>query len=92
MSFGWINVNDQLLTFQVTATTWPSFTKAEMLVCLTAILTTHSKSKVELFTDSQATIQGYYRSLYPKQSTICKYEKFLNYMIWLAFHHIFQTL
>ena len=56
MDFGWINAYDQSLTFQASATIWPSSTKTEMLACLTAILTTRPSSKVELYTDSQATI------------------------------------
>ncbi len=63
-----------------------------MLACLTTILTASPTSKVELYTDSQVTIQGFHRSLCPKYSTIRKRKKSLNYTIWLAFNHIIQTL
>ncbi len=59
-----------------------------MLACLTAILIASLTSKVELYTDSQATIQGFYHFLCPKYFTIRKQEKSLNYTIWLAFYHV----
>ena len=92
MDLGWINAHNQSLIFQASATIWPSSTKAETLACLTTIFTARPISKVELYTDSQVTIQGFHHSLCPKYSTIRKWKKSLNYPIWLAFNHIIQIL
>ncbi len=61
MGIGWVNVNQENICFSASAILWPSFTKAEMLVCLTALIVATPKALVTIFTDSAATITGFER-------------------------------
>ena len=58
MGVAWTCVNNESLTFSTSAILWPSSTKAEMLVCLTALIVAPAKVQVTIFTDSVATISG----------------------------------
>ena len=72
MGLGWVNEFDESIRFLASATMWPSSTKAEILACLTALLTTPRHSKVNIYTDSQATIDGFHRLPNFKQLSIRK--------------------
>src|SRR6266540_4692685 len=61
MGLGWINEHDESIRFLASATMWPSSTKAEILACLTALLTAPSHTKVTIHTDSMATIDSFHR-------------------------------
>ncbi len=60
MGLGWVNEFDESIRFLASATMWPSSTKAEILACLTALLTAPCHTKVKIYTDSQATIDGFH--------------------------------
>ena len=71
---------------------WPSSTKAETLACLTALLTAPRRSKVKIYTDSQATIDGFYRLPVFSRLSARKREKHINYPIWCAMSYIIDHL
>ena len=58
MGLGWISVNDEALMFFASAILWPSSTKAEMMAVLTVLLTVLANTKLTIYTDSAATIDG----------------------------------
>src|SRR6266498_1394443 len=71
---------------------WPSSTKAEMLAYLTALLTAPCRSKVKIYTDSQATIDRFYRLPDFSHLSARKREKHTNYPIWYAMSYIIDHL
>jgi len=52
-------VNNEALEFFTAAVLWPSLTKAEMMVCLTALMVVPVIARVKIFTDSAATITSF---------------------------------
>ena len=52
-------LNNEAIEFSTSAILWPSFIKAEMLACLTALMVVLVQAKVTLNTDSITTIAGF---------------------------------
>src|SRR6266487_1834566 len=61
MGSGWISLNGNC-SFSCSTSTWPSFTRAELLAIYTALLTVPINRSVIIKTDSQAAIDRFYRS------------------------------
>ena len=59
MGMGWICVHNEFLVFAASSTLWPSSTKAEILACLTALITAPPKAMITIFSDSQSTIDSF---------------------------------
>jgi len=92
MGLGWVNENNEALKFQASATSWPSSTKAEMLACLTALITAPCHAKVTIHTDSKATIDGFHRLPEFNRLSIRKREKITNYPIWCMLSFIIAQM
>jgi len=92
MGIGWVNENNEELRFQASATLWPSSTKAEMLACLTALITSPRYAKVTIHTDSKATIDGFQRLPEVSRLSIRKREKITNYPLWCMISYIIAQL
>jgi len=92
MGLGWVNENNEELRFQASATLWPSSTKAEMLACLTALITSPRHAKVTIHTDSKATIDGFQRLPEVSRLSIRKREKITNYPLWCMISYIIAQL
>ena len=78
-------------TFQNSITDWPSSSKAEATAILTALLTVPENREVEIFTDSQASIDTFIRLQNPHPKfTKRKMLKIKNWSIWTKIKETIQ--
>ena len=84
LGYGWIQVDkNKKITnsFSGALSQWPSSTRAEIFSLLTAILTCPANSIINIYLDSQATIDGF-NNWKQKSKTIRSYLKVNNFSLW----------
>jgi len=92
MGLGWVQTHNASppIEFQAAAIINPSSSKAESLAILTALLTSPTHCHVQIYTDSQNSIDNFH-----KVSTITRYHRKLkikNLTIWQAITNIIKEL
>jgi ribonuclease HI len=84
LGYGWIQAdkNKKIInSFSGALSQWPSSTHAEIFSLLTAILTCPANSIINIYLDSQATIDGF-NNWKQKSKTIRSYLKINNFSVW----------
>ncbi|CAJ0630512.1 14761_t:CDS:2 [Entrophospora sp. SA101] len=84
LGYGWIQVDkNKKITnsFSGALSQWPTSTCAEIFSLLTAILTCPANSIINIYLDSQATIDGF-NNWKQKSKTIRSYLKINNFSLW----------
>ncbi|PKB99500.1 hypothetical protein RhiirA5_429585 [Rhizophagus irregularis] len=93
MGFGWIftsNINLNI-EFSGATTQWPSSTRAEIMAVLTCLIVCPPNSSINIFTDSQCTIDTF-RSLSNYKVTPRRKQKINNIILWQAIQQIIAEL
>ena len=94
MGIGWLcsSVNDIThACFFFSIQHNPSFTKAETLAILTALLVAPTRAYVRIYTDSQAALSTFNNVIKGLNLSTRKMEKLANYQAWKTIRHIIST-
>uniref|UniRef100_U9SG20 ribonuclease H n=1 Tax=Rhizophagus irregularis (strain DAOM 181602 / DAOM 197198 / MUCL 43194) TaxID=747089 RepID=U9SG20_RHIID len=90
MGFGWIFTSDTNLNIKF-STQWPSSTRAEIMAVLTCLIVCPPNSLINIFTDSQCTINTF-TSLSNYKLTPRRKQKINNIIFWQAIQQIIAEL
>ncbi|CAB4377837.1 unnamed protein product [Rhizophagus irregularis] len=93
MGFGWIFSSDTSLNIEFSGATtqWPSSTRAEIMAVLTCLIVCPPNSLINIFTDSQCTIDTF-TSLSNYKLTPKRKQKINNIILWQAIQQIIAEL
>jgi ribonuclease HI len=95
MGIGWICPDlyeFTICSFNASITNNPSSSRAELFALISAIITCPLASFPQIFTDSQAIIQGFDQYVTHNVLTTRSREKIPNYTAWILLQHIIQQL
>jgi ribonuclease HI len=94
MGYGWTtsNLSPVNITFNGSLRYFPSSTKAEIMAILTSLIVAPPKSHINIFTDSQAAIDGFYKSVKLSALSPRRYNKLNNNILWTTIHYIIKEL
>ena len=94
IGIGWFLANTDLQVEQFTASTskYPSSTKAEIFALLTALLVCPKNSQVNIYIDSNNTINRFNKIISNDVLTYTQLLKLPNYEVWLNIKHIVENL
>src|SRR5215216_6805128 len=93
MGIGWIcytDLNSQLM-FNASIEYWPSSTRAEIFAILSALIISPKHLTIQIYTDSQTTIHGFYSHITQQSFSIRTKEKTANYTLWYLIQHIMES-
>ena len=94
MGIGWFIANTEIhqQKFQASIKTFPSSTKAEIYAVLTALIICPENSRVNIYLDSQNTINNFNKIIIENSLTNKQILKIPNCWIWLTIKEIIDTL
>src|SRR5215216_27861 len=70
---------------------WPSSTRAEIFAILSALIISPKHSTIQIYTDSQTTIHGFYSHITQQSFSIRTKEKSANYTLWYLIQYIMES-
>ncbi|PKK57024.1 ribonuclease H-like protein [Rhizophagus irregularis] len=90
IGYKWIvanHINDNIF-YSGSLKFFPSSTKAETMAILTALIVCPPKCIIEIYTDSQAVIDGFHKSKNLHSISLRRFNKINNNILWSTIHHI----